>query len=251
MQPVSIDTLLVAEGAVGGVVLGALLAIASVLLTRWWRRRVAEPPDKAGTPALARFIDSETTDPASFGGGAWSARAIQRRDTVTYGYQAVVEEYTSTDSGGRWCTLTVGLPGRVPTLVIDNRAASGRVGVPMDMPAGGSLDDPPFDASYIVGAGDADTIPRVLTAAAREVLVRAPVQRLMLHESRLLLRTFDGVLLDDELIQALDGVAARFLAATPSFVTVARAPAHSSGRALGMDDPLPEGFYGPAADPTV
>jgi hypothetical protein len=113
------------------------------------------------------------------------------------------------------------------------------------------LDDPPFDATYIVGAEDEETIPRVLTAAAREVLVRAPVQRLMLHESQLLLRTFDGVLLDDDVIEALDGIAARFLASTPSFVMVANARAHvptSEGRAA---DPLPEGFYGPAADPAV
>jgi hypothetical protein len=91
----------------------------------------------------------------------------------------------------------------------------------------------------------------VLTPAAREVLLRAPVQRLMLHESRLLLRTFDGVLLDDEVIRALDGIAARFLASTPSFVTLAKAPAHSSAGLQDAEDPLPEGFYGPAADPAV
>jgi hypothetical protein len=250
LQSIALDALQVAEGAVGGVVLGALLAIVSLQLTRWWKRRRAVDP-AAGTPALARFIDSDSTDPSSFGGGAWSARAIQRRDTVTYGYLAVVEEYASADTGGRWCTLTVSLPGRVPSLVVDNRAATGRVGVPMEMPAGGSLVDPPFDATYIVGAADADTIPRVLTDAAREVLVRAPVQRLMLHDTSLLLRTFDGVLLDDELIQALDGVAARFLASTPSFVTVAKAPAHSSAGLQDLDEPLPEGFYGPAADPAV
>jgi hypothetical protein len=250
VQSVAIDALQLAGGAVGGVVLGALLAIASLQLTRWWKRRRTVDPT-LGTPALARFIDSDTTEPASFGGGAWSARVIQRRDTVTYGYLAVVEEYASADTGGRWCTLTVGLPGRVPSLVVDNRAATGRVGVPMDMPAGGSLDDPPFDATYIVGADERDTIPRVLTDAAREVLVRAPVQRLMLHESQLLLRTFDGVLLDDEVIEALDGIAARFLASTPSFVTMAKAPVHSPTSPGDAEDPLPEGFYGPAADPAV
>ena len=248
MQLVAIEVLQVAEGAVGCVVLGALLAIASLQLTRWWKRRKTVDPT-VGTPALARFIDTDSTDPNSFGGGAWSARAIQRRDTVTYGYLAVVEEYASADTGGRWCTLTVSLPGRVPFLVVDNRAATGRVGVPIDMPAGGSLDDPPFDATYIVGAEDAETIPRVLTDSAREVLVRAPVQRLMLHETHLLLRTFDGVLLDDELIQALDGVAARFLASTPSFVTAARAPVRSSGAPAEEREPLPEGFYGPTPEP--
>jgi hypothetical protein len=250
LQPVASDALFFAEGAVGGVVVGALLVIAGVQFARWRRRRAARPAVKAGTPALARFIDSDSTDPASFGGGAWSARVIQRRDTVTYGYLAVAEEYTSTDSGGHWCTLSVGLPGRAPSLVVDNRAASGRVGVPMEMPTGASLDDPPFDANYIVGAAAAETIPEILTAAARDVLVRAPVQRLMLDGSRLLLRTFDGVLLDDDVIRALGGIAARFLASTPSFVTVARAPAHSPGRPVNVDDPLPEGFYGSAADPT-
>jgi hypothetical protein len=250
LQSVAIDALQIAGGAVGGVILGALLAIASLALTRWWKQRRAAEPD-AGTPALARFIDSDNTDPNSFGGGSWTARAIQRRDTVTYGYLAVVEEYASADTGGRWCTLTVSLPGRVPSLVVDNRAATGRVGVPMNMPASAGLDDPPFDATYIVGAEDAETIPRVLTAAAREVLVRAPVQRLMLNESQLLLRTFDGVLLDDDLIEALDGVAARFLASTPSFVTMAKAPAHSPNGVVDGADPLPEGFYGPAVDPAV
>jgi hypothetical protein len=250
LQSVAIEVLQVAEGAVGGVVLGALLAIASLQLARWWKRRHTVDPT-LGTPALARFINTETTDPISFGGGAWSARVIQRRDTVTYGYLAVVEEYASADTGGRWCTLTVGLPGRVPFLVADNRAATGRVGVPLQLPAQQSLDDPPFDATYVVSAEDADTITRVLTAAAREVLVRAPVQRMMLHESQLLLRTFDGVLLDDEVIQALDAAAARFLASTPSFVTMAKAPAHSTAGLQDVEEPLPEGFYGPAADPAV
>lgn len=246
----SFDAWQIAEGAVLGVVVGALLAIAGLQFVRWRRRR-REVPDDSGTPALARFVDTENTDPMSFGGGAWSARVIQRRDTVTYGYLAVVEEYASADTGGRWCTLAVSLPGRVPFLVIDNRAAAGRVGVPMGMPAREDLDDPPFDATYVVGAADTETIPRVLTAAAREVLVRAPVQRLMLHESQLLLRTFDGVLLDDEVIDALDGIAARFLASTPSFVRAAKAPAHSSGAGPEVAEPLPPGFYGPAADPAV
>ena len=235
----------------GGVIFGALLAIGSLALTRWWKHRRAVEAETAGTPELARFIETDNNDPNSFGGGSWSARAIQRQDTVTYGYLAVVEEYVSADTGGRWCTLTVSLPGRVPSLVVDNRSATGRVGVPKDMPAGGSLDDPPFDATYTVGADDPETIPRVLTAAAREVLVRAPVQRLMLHESQLLLRTFDGVLLDDDVIGALDGVAARFLASTPSFVTMAKAPAHTPTGEVNNEDPLPEGFYGPAADPAV
>jgi hypothetical protein len=250
VRGLAIDGWQVAEGAVGCVVLGALLAIVSLQIARWWRRR-GQNPDEGGTPALARFVDTENTDPMSFGGGAWSARVIQRRDTVTYGYLAVVEEYASADSGGRWCTLTVSLPGRVPFLVVDNRAAAGRVGVPMGMPEREELDDPPFDATYVVGAAEAETIPRVLTTAAREVLVRAPVQRLMLHESQLLLRTFDGVLLDDEVIEALDGIAARFLASTPSFVRVDRAPAHSSAGGHDVAEPLPPGFYGPAADHAV
>ncbi len=245
MQSAGIDAARVVEGAIGGVVAATVLAILTMQLIRWWQRR-RRAHVEPGTPALARFTDTENTDATTFGGGAWSARVKRRRDTVTYGYLAVAEEYVSADTGGRWCTLTVTLPGRVPFLVADNRAAVGRVDVPMETPHRATLDDPPFDATYLVGAADAESIGRVLSPAARDVLLRAPVQRLMLNDSQLMIRTFDGVLLDDQVIEALDGAAARFLASTPSFVTAARAPARSSGGPPDSTDPLPEGFYGPA-----
>lgn len=245
MRVAGADVAQAVEGAVAGVVLAAALAILVILARRWLRQRRGAQVEPPGTPALARFVHSESTDAISFGGGAWSARATQRVDTVTYGYLAVAEEYVSDDTGGRWCALTVTLPGRVPLLAIDNRAAVGRAGVPMQVPERATLDDPPFDATYTVGASDVDTIFRVLTPAARDVLLRAPVQRMMLHDSQLLLRTFDGVPLDGDVIRSLDAIAARFLAATPSFVTAARAPARSNGGPPDSAEPLPEGFYGP------
>jgi hypothetical protein len=111
-----------------------------------------------------------------------------------------------------------------------------------------SLDDPPFDATYVVGAAHPDQATRVLTPKARDVLLRAPVQRLILQESQLQLRTFDGVSLDDEVIAWLDGIAARFLASTPSFVSAGRPSAAPSGSLLTSEAPLPEGLYGPDAE---
>ncbi|HZC72782.1 MAG TPA: hypothetical protein VE442_18940 [Jatrophihabitans sp.] len=248
MQSAQIETARVVGGAIGGVVVAVAVAILTMQAIRWWqqRRRGRSAP---GTPALARFVDSESTDELTFGGGAWSARVRRRRDTVTYGYLAVAEEHVSPDTGGCWCTLTVTLPGRVPLVVIDNRAAAGRVGVPMGVPHRAMLDDPPFDATYVMGAADVESIGRVLCPAAREVLLRAPVQRLLLHDSQLLLRTFDGVTLSDQVIAGLDGIAARFLASTPSFVTAPKAPVRSPGWLPEITEPLPEGFYGPTPTP--
>ena len=248
MQSAAVEVAQVIEGAAGGVVAACAVAIAAIQLGRWWKRRGEQKQVVPGTPALARFVDTDNTDATTFGGGAWSARVRRRRDTVTYGYLAVAEEYISADTGGRWCTLTVTLPGRVPFLVVDNRSAVGRVGVPMEAPSQASLDDPPFDATYVVGAVDADSIIRVLSPAAREVLLRAPVQRLLLHDSQLQIRTFDGVTFSDQVIDALDGAAARFLAATPSFVTAAKAPVRSAGGPPDAGEPLPEGFYGPTPE---
>lgn len=237
----------VVEGAVGGLVVIAVLTIVAVQVSRWWKQRRRASVLDPGRPALAVFADTESTDPTTFGGGAWSARVLARQDTVTYGYLAVAEEYHSPDSGGRWCTLTVTLPGRVPSLVVDNRAATGRSGVPMDMPHQGTVDDPPFDATYMVGAAEQELVERILRPSARDVLLRAPVQRLLLRERQLQLRTFDGVSLDDEIIASLDSIAARFLAATPSFVITTRAPAASHGAGPGSDEPLAPGMYGPDA----
>jgi hypothetical protein len=239
----------VVAGALGGVIVVIVVVIAIGQLRRWLRvrRATARASGVPRVPALARFTDTEITDPRTFGGGAWSARVRRRRDTVTYGYLAVAEEYVSSDSGGRWCTLTVTLPGRVPFVVVDNRAAIGRPGVPLDAPYPLALDDPPFDATYAVGTADQEQAARVLSPGVRDVLVRARVQRLMLHETQLLLRTLDGVALDDASIQWLSGVAARFLSSTPSFVTSSRQPAGPTGSLLALeapDAPLPEGLYG-------
>ena len=236
----------VLEGAIGTLVVVGVLAIIGIQLTRWWKRR-RRTSAAHGTPVLAVFADSENTDPTTFGGGAWSARVRARRDTVTYGYLAVAEEHYSEDTGGRWCTLTVPLPGRVPSLVVDNRAASGRTGVPMEMPYRRPMDDPPFDATYVVGAAEEGSFERILTPAARDVLLRAPVQRLLLRESQLQLRSFDGTALDDQVITSLDSIAARFLAATPSFVAAAREPTASNGAPPTSDEPLRPGLYGPDA----
>ncbi len=236
----------IAGGVLGGVILAVVIVVVCVQTVRWMRRRPAA--HEPGVPALARFVDTPITDATAFGGGAWSARVRRRRDTVTYGYLGVAEEYFSEDSGGRWCTLTVNLPGRVPFMVADNRAAVGRTGVPMEAAHRLSLDDPPFDATYLIGTDEPDAVPRVLGPAARDVLLRAPVQRLILNDSQLLLRTFDGVALDDEVIGWLDAIAARFLASTPSFVRAVKAPAAPSGSVPAAGAPLPEGFYGPDAD---
>lgn len=240
----SVDAGRVFQGVLGGVLLLGSGAVAATQLLRWQRRRRAAAKQPPRTPALARFVDGETTDPSTFGGGAWSARVKRRRDSVTYGYLAVAEEYESADSGGRWCTLTVTLPGCAPFVVVDNRAANGRTGVPMDAPHRSVLDDPPFDATYVAGGDDADVLERVLGEEARDVLMRSPVQRMMLRDTRMLLRTFDGVALDAELIDWLNGIAARFLASTPSFVTPARETPVAAARGEISDAPLPEGFYG-------
>lgn len=242
MPSAAVEVGRVVQGVIGVLLVASVLAIVAVQVLRWWRDRKRAQEKDPGVPALARFADSETTDTLSFGGGAWSARVRRRRDTVTYGYLAVAEEYASADSDGHWCTLSVTLPGPVPFLVVDKRAATGRTGVPVDLPHRAALDDPSFDAAYTVGAVDLDVATRVLSPAAREVLLRAPVQRMMLRESQLLLRSFDGVRLDPETIEWMDGLAARFLAATPAFVRTTRGAA---GRIPDTDEPLPPGFYGP------
>jgi hypothetical protein len=244
-----VETDRVVAGALAALVAVVVLVIAWSQFRRWMRTRraAARASEVPRVPALARFTDTEITDSRTFGGGAWSARVRRRRDTVTYGYLAVAEEHVSSDSGGRWCTLTVTLPGRVPFVVVDNRAGIGRPGVPLDAPYPLALDDPPFDATYAVGAADPQQAAQVLSPDAREVLVRARVQRLMLHESQLLLRTLDGVVLDDESMEWLNGIAARFLSSTPSFVSLARQPAGPGGPLLALEAPgapLPPGLYG-------
>lgn len=241
----SADVPRIVEGVVGILLVLVALAIGAIQLgRRQAARRRAERADP-GIPALARFVDTTLTDATTFGGGAHAARVRRRRDTVTYGYLAVVEEYGAVDDDAVWCTLTVTLPGRVPFLVADHRSAWGRPQVPMESPHIGEVDDAAFDSTYAVGAAEPWLIARVLSPAACHILVAGPVQRLMLRESSVVLRTFDGVELDDDLMLWLGGVAEQFLASTPSFVTSSRAAAGSPMAREFRDDPLPPGFYGP------
>ncbi|MDT4922350.1 MAG: hypothetical protein QOG01_63 [Pseudonocardiales bacterium] len=244
-QLAAVEVLRAVEAAIGTSLLTAVLVIVVVYLLRSRRERApahAEP----GIPALARY-GGVMTDPTSFGGGAEAARVRRRRDVVSYGYLAVAEEYVSEDGDARWCTLNVTLPGRVPYLVADNYDAVGRPGVPAAAPHRQELDDPVFDATYLVGADEPELIARVLTPTAREVLVAARLQRLLLRDSSVQLRTFDGVELSDDVIESLVDAGARFLASTPSFVTTPRASAGAGLEPSGAN-PLPEGFYGPDRD---
>ncbi|HEX3336836.1 MAG TPA: hypothetical protein VHS54_10280 [Jatrophihabitans sp.] len=244
-QLAAFEVLRAVEAATGTSLLMAVLVIVLVYLLRARRARArahAEP----GVPALARY-GGVLTDPTIFGGGAEAARVRRRRDVVSYGYLAVAEEYVSDDGDARWCTLNVTLPGRVPYLVADNYDAIGRPGVPAAAPHRQELDDPVFDATFLVGAEDPELITRVLTPTAREVLVAARLQRLELRASSVQLRTFDGVELSDAVIDSLVGAGARFLASTPSFVRTPHASAGAGLEPRGAH-PLPEGFYGPDRD---
>ena len=103
MQPVAIVAVLVAEGAVGGVVLGALLAIASLQLTRWWRARRAVPVQKTGRPALARFIDTE--NPNIMDGIVQQTNGFEDAYLIEGGQMA---EYTMEDPGQLGTFVAVG-----------------------------------------------------------------------------------------------------------------------------------------------
>lgn len=243
MDLAAVDALRVAEGVVGATLVLAALVVAAVQLLRWRSRR--EDTEEPGVHALARFVDVTLTDPTTFGGGAQAARVQRRRDTVTYGYLAVAEEYVGSEGGPPWCTLTVTLPGRVPFLVADNRAVLGRPHVPMEAPHFAELDDPPFDATYAVGGEELWLIPRVLCPSVRALLLSCPVQRLMLRESSVLVRTFDGVELDDHMIAWLTEATEKFLSSTPAFITSMRAAAGNPTPPEQPDLPLPPGFYGP------
>jgi len=234
----------VIEGALGVLLVGAALIFAGVVLLRRWRARRAAKQVVPPIPALARFADVETTDPSVFGGGAVAARTRRRRDGVVYGYPAAVEEFRDAHSGASWCTLSVSLPGRVPFLVVDHWQAVGQPGVPLAAPLRPRLGDPTFDSAYVIGVAEAEVAARVLSPGARAVLLEAPVQRLVLQGSIVMVRTLDGVELDDALLDRLGAVVARFLAATPSFVQTSMVV---SG-ARRPDAPLPEGLYGPERD---
>jgi hypothetical protein len=229
------------EGAIGLLLLTVALSLTAVVVLRRWRARRDARTEDPGVPALARFADIETSDPGAFGGGAPAARVRRRKDTVTYGYLAVAEEHADPHSDAAWCTLTVSLPGRVPFLVLDHWQAIGQPNVPQHAPLRPRLKDAAFDSAYVIGVDDPETPARVLIPAARQVLLAEPVQRLSLRGSTMLVRTFDGTRLDDAQTAAMNAFAARFLAATPSFVRTSLA---ASGP-LRRDDPLPEGLYGP------
>lgn len=229
------------EGAVGGLLVAAALGVGGLILLQRWRARRATKRADPGVPALARFTNLETDDPAIFGGGAHRARTRRRRDCVVYGYPAAVEEYADPDGDASWCTLTVSLPGRVPFLVVDHWQAVGQPGVPHEAPLRPRLGDPSFDSAYVLGVREADVAERVLVPAARAVLLGRPVQRLVLQGSALIVRTFDGARLEDAVLAGLGGMVAQFLSSTPSFVQSAMAV--SGGLRPGA--PLPEGLYGP------
>ena len=224
-------------------VLVCVLALAALAIAPAQRRREAALAQQAARPALARFVDAPLTDPADFGGGAATAHVQRRRDTVAYGYLAVAEEFVAA-TGERWCTLTVTLPGRVPFLVVDERRAHGRPHVPMDAPHRAPLGDPAFDAAYGAGAEELSLLGRVLTPQARDRLLAHRVQRLMLRESSVQLRTPDGTALDAATVAGLVRCAEEFLASTPSFLRSSRAAAGVPTPAAGGDAPLHPGLHG-------
>jgi hypothetical protein len=243
MDLAAVDGLRVTEGVVGGVLILVALGAATVTLARWLRtRRPADEPLKVAT--LARFNDVVLTDPSTFGGGTRTARVLRRQDTVAYGYLAVAEEFEG-DGGQRWCTLTVSLPGRVPLLVADNRAAEGRPGVPMAAPHRRALGASEFDGAYVTGADAPWVISRVFGPAdVQRAMLASPVQRLMLRDCGVMLRTFDGATLDDTMIVWLTGVAEQILASAPSVLTSGRSPARNEPARQPVA-PLQPGFYGP------
>jgi hypothetical protein len=168
---------------------------------------------------LARFNGGVITHPALFGGGYPSAFVVNRRQTVAYGYPAVLEEFEAPESAARWCTLSVSLPNPLPQLVIDHRPALGRADVP---PASGvrvSTGGAEFDATYAVTAVDADVAERLVTGELRGVLLHRPLQRISFAGARLMLRSFDCDGLTPELAEWLGIVAAEALAVTPGFAS--------------------------------
>jgi hypothetical protein len=229
----AIDGGRIAEAAVGTALLLALAAIC-VLHVRAWRLRRREP-QLPTIAELVRFGPVLVADPLLFGGGAPAAAQRRREDAVAYGYLAVAEEFAPADGGPPWCTMTVSLPGRVPLLSVD-RAGPPQGLVPV------LTGDAGFDAVFRVSAGsDVAQVTAVLTPPVRDLLRRAAVQRLMLRDSELLVRTPDGVTLEPDVRAGLVRLVEAFLAATPSFVT------HDlAGRPLPdtPDGPLKPGLYG-------
>jgi hypothetical protein len=218
------------EAGVGiAVLLG--LAVVCLLRLRAWRRRRHEP-QLPTIAELVRFAPVIVSDPLLFGGGPVAAAQRQRHDTVAYGYLAIAEEFAPADGGATWCILTVSLPGQVPMLCVDRRPGAPPPGL-VPVPTG----DANFDATFVVSAHTPEVdVGALLVPHARDLLLRAPVQRLMLRDSELLVRTPDQTTLDAAVLTGLRRLVGEFLGATPSFV---RRPAGLSG-----GGPLPPGLYG-------
>ena len=235
-----IDAPRVAMGAAGVVLVIAVAVLAFFQARRWLAERRRAEPLEGGIPALAR-VNAKILDPLVFGGGAESAHVRRRRDTVAYGFMAALEEYSASLDGAPWLTLTVMLPGRAPFLSVDHeRALAGVVGGTAVL-----LHDGEFDALYTATAVQPEVAPAVLTPSARRVLLKSPVQRLMLRDSTLIIRSFEGVQLSQANADWMTDIAADFLKSTPSFVKHDMA-----GRPLMLadaapSDPLQPGFYGP------
>ena len=176
--------------------------------------RADRSPEMSGLPALARF-EGEIADPNAHGGGVLRARAVARRDTVAYGFPAVVEEFCTLDGTQAWRVLSVLLPGRVPHVVVDHRSAVGRPDVPGGpVPVSG---DPAFDGEY-VARGDVAVLRRILTPAVRQLLVETPVQRFALRGRTMLLRSFDADALHPDGDNRLRRLAGTLLGSAPSFI---------------------------------
>jgi hypothetical protein len=189
---------------------------------------------------LARFTDVTISDPSAFGGGSARGHVRTRVSTVAYGYLGVVEEYEDPDHGINWCLLTLSLPGLAPHLVIEHRKVFGLPGVPAGPLAAGT-GDVAFDSEYGVIADDPAVVARILTPQLRALLVERPIQRLALVGAAMLLRTFDGPTVGDEVIDQLNGMVEGILSSTPSFVTP------RSGRDVGLHGrPLAPGLQGVA-----
>lgn len=187
---------------------------------------------------LARFMDVTISDPSAFGGGSARGHVRTRVSTVAYGYLGAVEEYEDPEQAVTWCLLTLSLPGLAPHLTVDHRKAFGLPGVPARQPLI-PTGDPVFDAQYGVSADDAQAVAAVLSPELRGLLLDAPVQRLELSGAAMVLRTFDGATLTDELVESVNTMVEGILSSTPSFVRP------RSGRDVGLHDrPLPRGLHG-------
>ena len=231
---------------------GAAVAILAVLLYQYYRRRRADARRRAAAAAaedgrLSRSSPATITDPLTFGAGAMSAGATNRRETVAYGYLAVAEEYVGLETNTTWSVLSVTLPGWLPYLVVDHASAKGRPGVPAAAGHPVPTGDRTFDEVFLVVAGEPAVVKRVLTAQVRGLLAHFPLQRVSLSGKTLLLRTFDDNPLTDTVTQGLLLAATELLSTAPSFVMAKRPSLGELVASLPTGpEPLKPGFYGEA-----